>query len=83
MEIIDIVVLSIITLLLGGALAGIFLTKTPGFGRYTTSAMLLVLVLFITALALFLDKIEVPSVLNVLFAVAGYAGGMLAGREQN
>ena len=77
-----IVLIAVIGIIFLVALVGIFKTKTQGFGKYTTSAILLVLVLFITTLAFFLDKIEASVALNLFFAVAGYAGGLLGGREQ-
>lgn len=54
-----------------GALTGIFLTKTKGFGRYTTSLLLLTLVLVISALFLAVDKIEPSLFANIAFAVVG------------
>jgi p-aminobenzoyl-glutamate transporter AbgT len=68
-------------LLFGGTMVGIFLTKTRGFGRYTTSIVLLVLVLFVAAIAFILGKLELHPLANLLFAVAGYAGGLLTGRD--
>jgi len=64
----------------GLALVGIFLTKTPGFGRYTSSTLLLTLVLYVATVSFFLGKIEGVSFLNILFAVAGWAGGLITGR---
>lgn len=63
-----------------GVLLGIFKTKTPGFGRYTTSALILVLVLFIAGFFALLGKLESQGLLNILFAVAGYAGGLIVGQ---
>ena len=63
-------------------LTGIFCTKTRGFGRYSTSLLLLTLVLFITALFLAVNKIETNAFLNIVFAVAGYAGGLVAVRQE-
>lgn len=61
------------------ALVGIFLTKTPGFGRYTTSALILVLVLFVGALFSLVGKVDSSAFINLLFAVAGYGGGLITG----
>ena len=69
-------------LLGGGAILGIFLTKTPGFGRYSTSVLLLALVLTVSALFLTFGKIEASVFANVVFAVAGFAGGLLAHRHE-
>jgi p-aminobenzoyl-glutamate transporter AbgT len=68
-------------LLFGGTLAGIFKTKTAGFGRFTTSIVLLVLVLFVAAVAFILGKLELQPLANLLFAIAGYAGGLLTSKE--
>jgi len=57
---------------------GIFATKTKGFGRYSTSLVLLSSALFLGALFLAIGKIEGASFMNILFAVAGYAGGLIA-----
>jgi hypothetical protein len=62
------------------AIIGIFRTKTPGFGKYTTSALLLTLILFVAAMALVQGKVEWTPMANILFAVAGFAGGLIAAR---
>ena len=61
-------------------LIGVFKTKTRGFGRYTTSTLILVLVLFIAGFFALLGKLEAQGLLNILFAVAGYAGGLIVGQ---
>ena len=61
----------------GGTILGIYKTKTPGFGKYTTSAIVLTLVLFVAALAFVLGQIDGTPLVNLLFAVAGYAGGLV------
>lgn len=70
-----------LTVLGAAALIGIFVTKTPGFGRYTTSLLLLVLVLFITAMFLATGKIDGALFGNVAFAVAGFAGGLITSKQ--
>ncbi len=65
-----------------GAIVGIFMTKTPGFGRFSTSVLLLALALVISALALAFGKIEGTVFANVVFAVAGFAGGLLANHKE-
>jgi hypothetical protein len=73
----EIALLGAVTILTGGVLIGIFRTKTAGFGRYTTSLVLLVLVLYVAA-ALALDgRLEQQHLANVLFAIAGFAGGLI------
>ena len=59
-----------------GTLIGIFWTKTVGFGKYTTSVLVLTLVLFTATLALVLGRVEWVSLANLLFAIAGFAGGL-------
>ena len=62
-------------------LLGIFVTKTKGFGKYTSSLLLLVIVLFLAAFFLVLGKIEPSMFANVLFAVAGFGGGLLSAKK--
>ena len=69
-------------LLGAGAITGVFVTKTPGFGRFSTSVLLLVLVLIVSALFLAFGKIEPSVFANVVFAVAGFAGGLLANHKE-
>ena len=69
-------------LLGGGAIVGVLVTKTPGFGRFSTSVLLLTLVLTVSALFLAFGKIEPSVFANVVFAVAGFAGGLLANRKE-
>jgi len=64
----------------GVALVGIFCTKTAGFGKYTTSTVILTLVLFVAALAYMSGKVEWAPMANLLFAVAGFAGGLITAR---
>ena len=65
----------------GGSIFGIFRTKTPGFGRYTTSVLILALVLFVASLAFVLGKVEWQPMSNLLFAIAGFAGGLITGKK--
>lgn len=64
-------------------LIGIFYTKTPGFGRYSTSLLLLTMALFITALFLAAGKIESSVFANIVFSVAGFAGGLITGKHES
>lgn len=63
-------------------LIGIFRTKLPGFGTYSTSTLVLVLVLFISSFFLILGKIDSSLFGNIVFAIAGYAGGLLTPRKR-
>ena len=65
------------------AIVGIFSTKTPGFGRYSTTALLLTLVLFVAAMAFILGKVEWSPMANILFVVIGFAGGLTAARASD
>lgn len=60
------------------SIIGIFKTKTPGWGKYTSSTLILTLALFIAASLLVLGRLEAPPVANILFAIVGYAGGLIA-----
>ena len=63
------------------ALFGFFWTKKEGFGKYTTAALLFILVLFIGSESFFLGLIDGPNFVNLLAAVAGFAGGLFAARD--
>jgi hypothetical protein len=64
------------------ALVGIFKTKTAGWGRYSTSVLIFSLALVIAASLLILGKLEGALFVNILFAVIGYAGGLVTGRKE-
>lgn len=64
-----------------GALVGFFVTKTEGFGKYTTSTLLLILVVTISALLYTANKIEGDTMANIIFAVFGFAGGLFTGKN--
>lgn len=63
-----------------GTVFGIFWTKTKGFGKYTTSALILTLVLFVASVAFLTGKLESAPIVNLLFSVAGFAGGLITAR---
>jgi ABC-type multidrug transport system permease subunit len=69
------------TLIFLAVLFGFFKTKTEGFGKYTTATLLLVLVLFISSIAFFKGLVDSSSFMNVLAAVAGFAGGLFTAKE--
>lgn len=66
-----------------GCLIGFFITKTAGFGRFTTSTFLIILVLTISALLYAGGKLEGQVMANVLFAVFGFAGGLFTSKNGN
>jgi hypothetical protein len=63
------------------ALIGFFVTKTKGFGRFTTSTFLLLLVVVISALLYAAGKLSGEILANIFFAVIGFAGGLFTGKE--
>lgn len=69
-------------LLGAGTLFGIFKTKTAGFGRYTTSTVLLSLVIVVSAMLLVAGMIDGTIFVNIAFAVTGFAGGIVTAKEQ-
>lgn len=62
-------------------LVGILVTKKPGFGKFTTSTLLLAMVFVSGALFLAAGKIDSPLFGQIAFAVLGFAGGLLANKE--
>ncbi len=52
-----------------------------GFGRYNTSTLILILVLFVATTGFVVGKFE-TQIANLLFAIAGYAGGVLTGQTE-
>jgi len=67
----------------GGCLFGFFKTKSQGFGRFTTSALLIILVLVFSALMFAGGKLEGQVMANVLFAVFGFAGGLFTSKDSS
>ncbi len=61
---------------------GIFVTKTPGFGKYSTSVVLLSVVVFIASFFLLFGLINSQVFVNILFAVAGFAGGLINAKKE-
>ena len=64
-------------------LLSIFWTKTKGFGKYTTSLLLFIVVLFLSAFSLLLGKISQEIFANILLTVTGFGGGLLCARKLN
>lgn len=64
-----------------GSLLGFFFTKTTGFGRFTTSTFLIILVVVISSLLYAAGKLEGQVMANVLFAVFGFAGGLFTSKN--
>jgi hypothetical protein len=66
-----------VTVVFTVALIGFFKTKTPGWGAYTTSILLLLLILFVAGVAFAVGQVDWPSASGLLLAIAGYAGGIV------
>lgn len=62
-------------------LLGIFWTKSEGFGKYTTSLLLLVLILFLSSFFLLLGFISPGMFINIIFAITGFGGGLLSAKK--
>ena len=73
----ELVKIGVVCAVFGGSILGIFRMKTRGFGRHTSSLILLFLMLFAAALLAVLGQIDPQPLLNILFAIAGYAGGLI------
>ena len=68
--------------ILGAAsLVGFFKTKKEGFGRFTTSVLLILLVLIFSSLMYVSGKLEVAVMANVIFSVLGFAGGLFTSKN--
>lgn len=67
----------------GATLGGFFLTKTKGWGKFSTSTLLLILVLFAATVAFVHGDLKLEPLTNLLFAIAGFAGALLTGKEIN
>lgn len=64
------------------ALVGFFMTKTKGYGRFSTSTFLIILAVVISALLYSAGKLEGQVMANLFFAVIGFAGGLFTGNEK-
>lgn len=58
------------------ALFGFLITKTKGFGQFSTSTFLILLVCIIASLMFAAGKIEVGLISNLFFSIIGFAGGL-------
>jgi hypothetical protein len=73
--------LAAIVIVFGITFVGFFATKSEGWGRYTTAVLLLLLVLFISFVTFSQGMIEGAHFVNLLVAVAGFAGGLPTAKE--
>ena len=67
-----------VVVIFGATLFIIWNKMKDGFGPFNTSVILLFLVLFITAVAFVVGRIDWPSVSGLLLAIAGFAGGLFS-----
>ncbi len=65
-----------------GSLIGFFVTKTRGFGRFTTSTFLILVALVLASLFYAAGRLEAQYFANIIFAVIGFAGGLFTGKEE-
>ncbi len=65
----------------GGSLIGFFKTKTPGFGRFSTSVLLIIIVVTLASLMYSAGKLDGQVTANILFAVFGFAGGLFTSKN--
>ena len=56
-------------------------SEAKGFGRYNTSAFLLLTVAAVTGILAVTSKIDGPNVTAILTAIIGFAGGLFAGSK--
>ena len=57
-------------------LIGFFITKKEGFGKFTLSSLLLIMVISISSLLYIDNKIDEKIIVNIFFAIIGFAGGL-------
>lgn len=55
---------------------GYFKTKLPGFGPYNASTLIVILVLFVSALAYFSGNLSGDDLAKILLALVGFAAGL-------
>jgi hypothetical protein len=65
------------------ALLGFMMTKTQGFGRYSTSTLLLILVLVFSTLLYVSGKVDEQTLANLMFAIVGFAGGLFTSKDKS
>ena len=75
------ILIYLITLIGLVALIGFFITKTDGFGRFTTSTFLIIFVVIIASLLYSSNKLDSQIMANILFAVFGFAGGLFTNKD--
>ncbi len=64
------------------SLIGFFKTKKEGFGKFTISSLLLIMIISISSLLYLGDKIDEKSIINLFFAIIGFAGGLFTSKGE-
>ena len=77
----NIIVLVIVLGIFLFVLCRFFNDKKKGYGLYTSSTLLMILALMVTLVGFLLGKIESRDITNIMLAIVGFAGGLLAGRK--
>lgn len=76
------IILVIGIILLGAiALIGFFVTKANGFGKYTTSTLILLVSLVLCALLYAGDHLDAQLFGHALMAIIGFAGGLIVAKD--
>ncbi|MCG3679084.1 hypothetical protein L5F07_07425 [Aliarcobacter butzleri] len=87
MEIISFIIEKIDWLILGVFLLGLitliyfFKTKTEGFGIFTVSTLLLILVIFLSSLFYLNGQLDERVMTNILFTISGFAIGLITKKD--
>ena len=63
------------------SLFGFFITKKEGFGKFNISSLLLIMIITISSLLYLNDKMEEKTIINIFFAIIGFAGGLFTSKE--
>ncbi len=63
------------------ALLGFFKTKKPGYGRFNTSTLLVILVIIFSSLFFAIEKVTKAEMLHIFFSIIGFAGGLFSAAE--
>ncbi len=64
-------------------LCGFFKTKTPGFGRFTTSTLLITLALMVASVGFIFEGVSGDDITKIVIMVIGFSGGLLARKDKD
>ncbi len=65
----------------GFVLDGFFKTSKGGFGRFTSSTLIIIIVLMVSLIALLLGGINGDDITKIILAIIGFVAGVVAGKE--